>query len=216
MTMTTKFTLRAIQAAALAALAASGATAGDAYLKLGDIKGETATSEKDHKKWIDIHSFSWGTTQAVGGVRIATGDVDGDGRADAAATTDVQAPRDSSSGMATGKRQHKPLTISKEMDKASPKLAQPSAKGSMSFRGQVTGCAAGTTYPSATLKTAAYRYEMKNVVITSCGGGSSSSASKPMESLSLNYSEIEIHRSDAKTQDGKVKVRGWDAEKKEE
>ncbi len=31
---------------------------------------------------------------------------------------------DAASGMATGKRQHKPLTITKELDKASPLLAR--------------------------------------------------------------------------------------------
>ena len=32
----------------------------------------------------------------------------------------VESPRDAASGRATGKRQHKPLTITKEVDKASP------------------------------------------------------------------------------------------------
>jgi type VI secretion system secreted protein Hcp len=34
----------------------------------------------------------------------------------------VASPRDSASGQATGKRQHKPLTITKEIDKATPLL----------------------------------------------------------------------------------------------
>lgn len=33
-------------------------------------------------------------------------------------------PRDASSGLPTGKRQHKPITISKEVDKSSPLLAR--------------------------------------------------------------------------------------------
>jgi len=33
------------------------------------------------------------------------------------------APRDAASGMASGKRQHKPLTVTKSIDKASPKVA---------------------------------------------------------------------------------------------
>jgi len=60
--------------------------------------------------------------------RVAAGDVNGDGTADvtassnssgsaksaaAAGQTGVKSPRDASSGMPTGKRQHQPLTISK-------------------------------------------------------------------------------------------------------
>jgi type VI secretion system secreted protein Hcp len=37
---------------------------------------------------------------------------------------EVVSPRDAASGRATGKRQHKPLTITKEIDKASPLLMQ--------------------------------------------------------------------------------------------
>ena len=69
---------------------------------------------------------------------VAVGDVNGDGRADvmvsnknsahateAAASTAAdsskdQAPRDAASGQASGKRQHQPITITKETDKATP------------------------------------------------------------------------------------------------
>ena len=69
--------------------------------------------------------------------RVATGDVNGDGRADLTATknsghateknavlnssSSVQSPRDAASGQASGKRQHQPVTIKKEVDAASPK-----------------------------------------------------------------------------------------------
>lgn len=36
----------------------------------------------------------------------------------------VISPRDAASGLPTGKRQHRPLTVTKELDKASPKLAE--------------------------------------------------------------------------------------------
>jgi hypothetical protein len=38
--------------------------------------------------------------------------------------TEVKSPRDAASGQATGKRMHKPMTVSKEYDKSSPKLAE--------------------------------------------------------------------------------------------
>ena len=52
--------------------------------------------------------------------RVAVGDVNGDGKADVTTQSGVTSPRDSSTGMATGKRQHKPLTITKEVDATSP------------------------------------------------------------------------------------------------
>lgn len=43
--------------------------------------------------------------------------------------TEVKSPRDASSGLATGKRMHKPTVIAKELDKSSPTLAESTAKG---------------------------------------------------------------------------------------
>jgi len=42
----------------------------------------------------------------------------------------ISVPRDAQSGMATGKRMHKPFTITKEVDASSPMLKQALAKGS--------------------------------------------------------------------------------------
>ena len=65
--------------------------------------------------------------------RVAAGDLDGDGRADKAilqvrcadglVAEALIAPRDSSSGMPTGKRQHGSVKIVKEWGAASPQLA---------------------------------------------------------------------------------------------
>ena len=44
--------------------------------------------------------------------------------------TEVSSPRDAASGMATGKRMHKPYTITKELDKSSPMLAESSTGSS--------------------------------------------------------------------------------------
>ena len=73
--------------------------------------------------------------------RVATGDVNGDGRADvavsknsahatesatstASGSSNAQAPRDAASGQMAGKRQHQPMTVRKEVDKATPLLKQ--------------------------------------------------------------------------------------------
>ena len=88
----------------------------------GQASGKTATSSSN---------------SASSTTRVATGDVDGDGRADVTAvknsghateknavlhsSSSVQSPRDAASGQASGKRQHKPVTVTKELDKASTK-----------------------------------------------------------------------------------------------
>jgi type VI secretion system secreted protein Hcp len=42
---------------------------------------------------------------------------------------DIEIPRDTHSGLPTGKRMHKPLTVTKEFDKSSPKLYQALCSG---------------------------------------------------------------------------------------
>ena len=72
-------------------------------LSAGFIKFDGVDGEsrdKDHKGWIDVLSVSHGA-----------------------------APRDAASGLPTGKRQHRPVTITKPIDKASPELAEALASG---------------------------------------------------------------------------------------
>ncbi|MCI0497505.1 MAG: type VI secretion system tube protein Hcp [Thermoplasmata archaeon] len=73
----------------------------NAYLWIKGIDGEA--TDEGHKDWIDVLSLEWG---------IAT------------------QPRDAASGLPTGKRQHKSMTITKELDKSSPKLAEALSSGS--------------------------------------------------------------------------------------
>ena len=46
--------------------------------------------------------------------------------------SEFKSPRDAASGLATGRRMHKPTVISQELDKSSPKLAESVLKGSVS------------------------------------------------------------------------------------
>ncbi len=59
--------------------------------------------------------------------QVAVGDVNGDGVPDAVATkagsSKDQASHDAATGQASGKRQHEPITIVKETDKATPLAA---------------------------------------------------------------------------------------------
>jgi hypothetical protein len=56
---------------------------------------------------------------------------------------EVLSPRDAASGMATGKRMHKPMTITKELDKSSPMLAE-SSTGSSSEATMAKGSGGGS------------------------------------------------------------------------
>jgi len=67
-------------------------------MKIEGIKGEAV--DKDHKGWIDVLSVSGLAPQ--------------------------KSTRDAASGLPTGKRQHKPVTITKPIDKSSPLLARSS------------------------------------------------------------------------------------------
>lgn len=90
--------------------------ASDMYIKLGDIKGESKV----------VHCPAG--TCALSGLAAGTYQVqvcDEKGMAvssNVALSHSVTSPRDAASGLATGKRQHKPLAITKEWNKSSPQL----------------------------------------------------------------------------------------------
>ncbi|MDR7088715.1 MULTISPECIES: type VI secretion system tube protein Hcp [Cellvibrio] len=97
--------------APLAAVAAS-----DMHIKLNDIKGESKI----------VHCP--GGTCTVTGLAAGTYQVqvcDKNGAAVISSTAlshSIKSPRDAASGLATGKRQHKPMIITQQLDKSSPQL----------------------------------------------------------------------------------------------
>lgn len=99
---------------ALAPLAAIAAS--DMYIKISDVKGESRV----------VHCPA-GTCAvsglAAGSYQVQVCDEKGVAVSSSVALShSVTSPRDSASGLATGKRMHKPMTITKELDKSSPKL----------------------------------------------------------------------------------------------
>lgn len=212
--------LAAMIAGGLAFSAPSLGAGADFYLKLGPVKGESTASPPGG---IEIQAWSWGVSNSgsahtgggmgAGKVAIsdsasstysqvkrekggkdaasspvAAGDVDGDG------TADIGTPRDAASGLATGKRQHGPVTIIKELDKSTPVLARAappsSAAGSLTTLVPAGMCKAGATYPSAELGTPGRVYRLEGVTVASCDAAASS-GDRPMESISLNYTKIQ-------------------------
>lgn len=126
-------------------------------------------------------------TTSVDGAKVAAGDVNGDGRPDAAAAGKY--------GAVSGLHRNENLAGARSVG-----LAKPLDTGSITIPMKLAGCAVGKHYASAVLTTPGGRYELQDLVVASCGGGPG--ASLPMEQVTLNYT--------------KVHVRAWDPKKKEE
>jgi type VI secretion system secreted protein Hcp len=132
-----------------------------AYIKFDGIDGEA--QDKDHKAWSDIISFSQGLSQPGSGATGQTrrrGDV---------IVHDV--------------------VVNKEMDKASPKIAESICNGKVFPKVEIHLTASYTEAGRVTY----YAYELKNVLVTSYQvSGSGQSESVPMEDFSLNFEEIKV------------------------
>lgn len=80
---------------------------------------------------------------------------------------------DPGSGQATGRGQHKPITITKEWGAATPQLmkpGRPAARGSVWIRTSQpwTSCRVGARFPSAEID----GYRLRNLTVSSCPGTS--------------------------------------------
>jgi hypothetical protein len=189
------FTLHAILAAALAALATTSAAAGEARLTLGG----TAAGEGGH---IDVQSYSWGETgsgSGLGGWAKMDGlAVDFDRTEQPRPTRGDTAMKGSAIGQSAPAGTPQTVTFSRGRISAIPKAEvatardagsgqaggkrqpEPPAQGSLTVRASLHGCATGTAYSSAELQTSAARYELKDVVIASCAA----------DSFSLSYAGV--------------------------
>jgi type VI secretion system secreted protein Hcp len=138
---------------------APAATAAAAYIKFDGVDGEA--QDRDHRSWSDLISFSQG--QLV--------------------------PTAAATNRAAGRVVFEDIVIAKELDKASPKLAEAVAKGKVFptvviHWARVVAGGTAQTY---------YTYELKNVQVTSYSiGGSAQSEPVPTETLSLNFEEIKV------------------------
>ena len=175
----TRITLCALAAAAMAAPAFA---ASNYYLKLDNIKDESTARDRNNKGWIELGGFHWDATKPTSGSAVgkAVGNYANDGE-------------EAASGQATGKRRHTLIRARAYAD-----------QGSLTVKARLPGCAVGATYPRATLDTPGMRYEMENVMVSSCGTSASGSG-LPMEEVSFNYGQIQ-----ATPVRSKVQVKGWD------
>lgn len=95
-------------------------------------------------------------------------------------------PRDASSGMATGKRMHKPFVITKQTDASSPNLQRLAASGTLIPEVDVA-------LPQGGSNARMMHYVLTNVMVSSIQAvGGSSRGDRPMESISFTYQKIEM------------------------
>jgi type VI secretion system secreted protein Hcp len=92
----------------------------------------------------------------------------------------IVSPRDAASGLATGRRQHKPLVIVKELDKASPLL----------MKAMVTDENLKSVVLTYTIGPTTYRVRLTNASIADIQQDSQSTL-VPRETISFTYQKIE-------------------------
>ncbi len=145
----------------------------DYFLKIEGVDGESKDSK--HPGWIEIESWSWGITSL----------------------------RDAASGLPTGKRQHKPFVITKEVDKATPKLMLACADGKH-FKELVLTVSANNRLDYA-------RYSFFDVFCSEFDNSGANGAA-PMEQISFSYAKIKVEykEQDAKGAPGATHEATWD------
>ncbi len=232
MRLTTTCAIAAFAAAAIAAPASAAPPA--AFLELGaPVDG---AAHRGHQGYIELESYAfdaarkgWDGTVKGGSVTAERKGWDGSVKGNTAAKFGAVAGAHRDSGItdpaadpgdAAKTKPKKSVaydlksstvarTAPAPAPSATPEPAPPAppAPGSVTVDGSFPACTVGAAYAGAVLQLAGVRYELTDVQITSCPAPSATGApilggERTPDSLSLNYA--------------RVKVRGWDPQKKEE
>ena len=159
----------------------------DAFIKIDGIEGES-TDDK-HNGWIEITSFDTGVTQRSSATASSVG------------------------GASTERADFRDFVITKELDKATPKLALACAAGTHIDNIVVEICRAGEQ------KVKYMEYKMTNCIISGVGESGSDAGEEgsfPKETVSINYGKIKWSYVQQKRQGGGPAgniISGWDLEK---
>lgn len=165
-------TLRIVAAVSSLLMAATPVLAASDYL----LQLDTVSGEGKAPQNIEVESFSWGVSNSAS---APTGGGAGAGKVNVQdlSVTSVKAPRDASSGMATGKRAAPVIGATGPADAvaAAPKVGDIATftvlireSPSKSSTGRGGACATGTHFPYAVIVAQGKRYEFADVVVTSC------------------------------------------------
>ena len=131
----------------------------DMFIKIGDIKGES--QDKKHKDEIDVLSWSWGATQSGS---FHTG-----------------------GGGGVGKVNVQDISVTKYIDKSTPKLFQTLATGEHIRFAELSVVDSKYSGNETYLK-----YTLENVLITSVSTGGSGGEDRLTENISLNFEKIKV------------------------
>jgi type VI secretion system Hcp family effector len=158
----------------LGPVASAGA---DIFLKVPGIDGES--TDAAHKSWVAVSSVNSGDLKSEVAMENIGSQSSGSGAGKATADSMKESiqPRDTMSGMASGRRMHKPFVITKEVDKASPLLAQ--------------FCASGKHIGEVDVDMNGGHYKLEDVVIAS--DTKSMGGAHATETITLNYQKIEMN-----------------------
>jgi type VI secretion system secreted protein Hcp len=146
----------------------------DSFLQLDGVPGE-ATDDK-HKDWIELLSYDHQMAQPVSSTRSSAG------------------------GASTGRSQHGDFSITKYIDKASPKLYEAVSNGKHFSKAKIEVCRAGGSQVKF-LEITLEEVMVSNVSMLS-NGHSKEGQELPTESVHLNYGKIEWVYTQQKRKDG--------------
>ena len=134
----------------------------DAFLKIATVPGES-TDDK-HTEWIEVLSYSWGASQAMGGSASATG-------AHAGQRVDIQ-----------------DFSVTKRLDKASPKLFLACCSGEHIADVTLELAKAGGD------KQKYMTYKFTDVMVASVrpGGSAQGGDAIPLEEISFRFAKVEL------------------------
>ena len=155
----------------------------DAYLKIDTIDGEATA--KGHEKWIQILAFNHSLAQSGGGSYSGAG------------------------GQSGGRCDHGAFSISKSLDKSSPKIALACCSGQHIKDITVHLCRATGD------KSQFMEYKMSDVIVRSVVPSGSQGAELPIEDVAFDYGKIEWTYTEydhAGKKKGDIKT-GWDVSK---
>lgn len=144
--------------------------ASDYLLELGSVKGESAAAPQS----IEVESFSWGVSNA-GSMAAGSGGGAGKVNVQDISMTKARAPRDASSGMASGKRTAAETGADRQTATAAPQVGDVATftvlireAPTKASTGRTGGCGVGTHFPKATVVARGQRIEFSDVVETAC------------------------------------------------
>lgn len=154
----------------------------DMFIKIGDIDGES--QDDKHKGEIDVLAWSWGMAQS------GTYHTGGGGGA--------------------GKVNAQDLSLTKYLDKSSPKLMQRVCDGGHIKNAVLVVRKAGGDEPLEYLK-----IEMNKVMVTSVSTGGSGGEDRLTENITLNFAEVKVTylEQDEKGKEKGQAPFGWDLAK---